>query len=231
MIYDHGYFLYYGDFNVQEIPFYRLAHDSILSGNTGWSHLTDLGANFVGSYSFYLLGSPFFWITMVLPSELVAYAIGPLLVLKLAFCSLSAYIYIKRYVRDPYHAVMGGILYAFSGFSVYNIFFFHFHEAMIVFPLLLAAMDEFHATKRRGIVALTVCLAATVNYYFFFGQALFLIIYYVVKLITKNYRFRFRDFLCLGIESIIGVCMSMVLLLPSVAAITGNYRVSEIING
>lgn len=231
MIKDHGYFLYYGDFNVQEIPFYRLAHDSILSGDTGWSHLTDLGANFVGSYSFYLLGSPFFWLTMALPSELVPYAIGPLLVLKLAFCSLTAYIYIKRYVRNPYSAVMGGVLYAFSGFSVYNIFFFHFHEAMIVFPLLLAAMDEFHATKRRGLVALTICLSATVNYYFFFGQALFLLIYYVVKLICRNYRFNIKDFLCLGAEAIIGVCMSMVLLLPSVAAITGNYRVSEIING
>ena len=31
LIYDKGYFLYYGDFNVQEIPFYRLAHDHILS--------------------------------------------------------------------------------------------------------------------------------------------------------------------------------------------------------
>ena len=231
MIKDRGYFLYYGDFNVQEIPFYRLAHDSILAGDTGWSHLTDLGANFVGSYSFYLLGSPFFWLTMALPSAAVPYAMGPLVVLKLAFCSLTAYIYIRRYVRNPYHAVMGGILYAFSGFSVYNIFFFHFHEPMIVFPLLLAALDEFHAAKRRGLVALTICLSATVNYYFFFGQALFLLIYYIVKLVSRSYRFNIKDFLCLAAEAVIGVLMSMVLMLPSLAAITGNYRVSEILNG
>lgn len=231
MIYDNGYFLYYGDFNVQEIPFYRLAHDTILSGDIGWSHLTDLGSNFIGSYSFYLLGSPFFYLTMALPSQLVAYAIGPLLILKLACCSLTAYIFLRRYVRDPRYAILGGLLYAFSGFSVYNIFYFHFHEAMIVFPLLLAAVDEFHATKRRGIVAIAVFFAAVMNYYFFFGQAVFLLIYYIVKLISKSYRFKIKEFLLLALEVIIGVMLSMFLLLPSIAAITGNFRTSQFING
>lgn len=231
MIYDQGYFLYYGDFNVQQIPFYQLAHDAIQSGNTGWSHLTDLGANFVGSYSFYLLGSPFFWLTVLLPSSWVPYAFGPLLTLKLGFASLSAYIFIRRYVRKKKNAVIGGILYAFSGFSIYNIFFFHFHEAMIFFPLLLAAMDEFHATKRRGVFALAVFACAVVNYYFFVGQVIFAIIYYIVKLVSKSYRFRLSDFVALAVEAVIGFGMSLFLLLPSVAAITGNYRVSEVING
>ena len=231
MIYDSGYFLYYGDFNVQQIPFYQLAHDSIRGSDIGWSHLTDLGANFIGSYSFYLLGSPFFWLTILLPSAWVPYSIGPLLMLKLAFASLSAYLYIKRYVRHRKYAVVGGVIYAFSGFSIYNIFFFHFHEAMIFFPLLLAALDEFHATKRRGIVALAVFACAVVNYYFFFGQVVFVAIYYVVKLISKSYRFRLKEFIALAIECVIGFFLSMFLLLPSVAAIIDNSRVSQIING
>lgn len=231
MIKDRGYFLYYGDFNVQQIPFYQLAHDAIQNGDIGWSHLTDLGANFIGSYSFYLLGSPFFWLTVLLPSAWVPYCIGPLLTLKLSFASLSAYIYIRRYVRDRKFAVIGGVIYAFSGFSVYNIFFFHFHEAMIVLPLLLAALDEFHATKRKGVVALAVFAAAVVNYYFFFGQVIFVIIYYIVKLISGSYRFRLKEFFALAIECLIGFAMAMFLLLPSIAAITGNYRVTEILNG
>ena len=47
LLVDGGRFLFYGDFNVQQVPFYRIAHDAIRSGNWGWSHLTDLGANFV----------------------------------------------------------------------------------------------------------------------------------------------------------------------------------------
>ena len=231
MIYDSGYFLYYGDFNVQEIPFYRLAHDTVLSGDLSWSPITDLGSNFIGSYSFYLLGSPFFWMTMALPSAWVAYAIGPLLILKLGCCSLAGYIFLRRYVRDKRFALIGGLLYAFSGFSVYNIFYFHFHEPMIIFPLLLAALDEFHATGRRGVFAVTVFFAATVNYYFFFGQAVFLLIYYIVKLATKGYRFRIKEFLLLALEVVIGVMLAIFLLLPSIAAITGNYRTSQLING
>ena len=228
MIHNNGYFLYYGDFNVQQIPFYRLAHDSIRAGNMGWSHLTDLGANFVGSYSFYLLGSPFFWLTIPLKSEWVAYSIGPLLILKLGFCSLTAYIYLRRYVRDRRWAVLGGLLYAFSGFSVFDIFFFHFHEAMIIFPLLLAAMDAFHYERRRGLVALCVCASALMNYYFFFGQVIFCVIYYIVKLCCRSYKVRLSDFFLLIGESVIGLLASCVLLLPSIAAIMGNYRVSQL---
>lgn len=60
ILWDDGYFLFYGDFNVQQVPFYQMCHDAIRSGNLGWSWTTDLGANFIGSYTFYLLGSPFF---------------------------------------------------------------------------------------------------------------------------------------------------------------------------
>ena len=141
IIFDGGVFYYYGDFNVQEIPFYQMVHDAIKSGNLGWNTTTDLGSDLISSYSFYLLGSPFFWLTIPFPSEAVPYLIGPLLILKLSLASLSAYLYLKRYVRHGQFAVIGGLLYAFSGFSIYNIFFFHFHEPMIMFPLLLAALD------------------------------------------------------------------------------------------
>ena len=77
IIYDKGYFLFYGDFNVQQVPFYQMAHDAVRSGSFGWSWTTDLGANFIGSYSFYLLGSPFFWLTLPFPSAAVPYLMGP----------------------------------------------------------------------------------------------------------------------------------------------------------
>ena len=140
LVVDGGRFLFYGDFNVQQVPFYRLAHDAVRAGNIGWNHLTDLGANFIGSYSFYLLGSPFFWLTIPFPSEWLQFLMGPLLVLKFACASLTGYVYIHRYTKSPDTALIGAVLYAFSGFSIYNIFFNHFHEAIVFFPLLLAAL-------------------------------------------------------------------------------------------
>ena len=231
MIKSKGYFIYYGDFNAQQIPFYRLAHDSILNGDIGWSHLTDLGANFIGSYSFYLLCSPFFLITLLLPSEWVAYAMGPLLILKLGCSSLSGYVYLRRHVSDRRWAVIGGLLYAFSAFSVYNIFYFHFHEPIIIFPLLLAAVDEFHYTGRKGLIAPAVFAAAVMNYYFFFGMTVFVGIYWLIRCLTRTYRFRIKDTLLMFFEYAVGFLMSMFVMLPSLAAVVGNYRVSEFVNG
>ena len=82
IIYNGGIFYYYGDFNVQEIPFYQICHDAVRSGQMGWNHTTDLGSDLISSYSFYILGSPFFWLTIPFPNWFVPYLIGPLLILK-----------------------------------------------------------------------------------------------------------------------------------------------------
>ena len=37
IIYHCGYFFFYGDFNVQQIPFYQMIHDAIRSETGYWS--------------------------------------------------------------------------------------------------------------------------------------------------------------------------------------------------
>ena len=231
MCFSKGYFLYYGDFNVQQIPFYVLCHDAILNGETAWSHITDLGANFVGSYTFYVLTSPFFLFTLLFNSSAVPYLFGPLLILKLSLASTTAFLYLRRYVNDSRFAVLGGLMYAFSGFSIYNIFFFHFHEAIIIFPLLLLCIDEFMENDRKGILALAVFSACVLNYYFFFGQAVFCLIYWVIKIISKAYTFKLKKFLLLAFECVLGVAMACAVLIPSVMAIEDNSRVDDFLTG
>ena len=152
IIYEKGNFFFFGDFNVQQIPFYRMAHDAVRSGEVLWNSYTDLGANFIASYSFYLLFSPFFWLTLPFPSEMVPYLMAPLLMLKTASMALTSYFYIRRFVRTDEYAIIGSLCYAFSGFATYNIFFNHFHEAMVFFPLLLIGVEELVQNRRRGDV-------------------------------------------------------------------------------
>lgn len=226
-----GYFTFFGDFNVQQIPFYKLCHEAIKTGNIYWNFNTDLGANFIGSYSFYLLGSPFFLITLPFPNSWVPYFMGPLLILKFACAALTAYLYIRRFTRTPESAGIAGILYAFSGFSVYNIFFNHFHEAIIVFPLLLLSLELLITENRRGVFALTVALCATVNYFFFFGMVVFTVIYFFVRVFSSDIKLTFGRFFSLVFEAVIGFLISAALVLPSVLAILSNGRVSEFLLG
>lgn len=231
IIYDWGYFIFLGDFNSQQIPFYMVAHNAVRSGEWGWNWYTDLGANFIGSYSFYLLGSPFFWLTIPFPAKVVPYLMGPLLILKFACAALFATIYMKRYVRNQYFALLGGLLYAFSGFSIYNIFFNHFHEAIVFFPLLLISLDELVENNTRGLFALSVCLNALISYFFFFGEVVFVLIYYFLRVGLKDYKRSLRTFFVIAFESVIGFLMSGVIMLPALISVLGNYRVNNFSSG
>lgn len=231
MIMGEGYFTFYGDFNVQQIPFYMQCHKAVKSGNIFWSWTTDLGANFIGSYSFYLLGSPFFWLTIPFPNWMVPYLMGPLLILKFACAAFTSYFYIRRFTRTPQAARLGALLYAFSGFSVYNIFFNHFHEAIIAFPILLLALEQLITENRRIVFALSVALCAVTNYFFFFGMVVFTVIYFFVRLFSGDIKVKFSRFIALIFEAVLGVCLSAFLLLPSILAIIDNTRVSSILLG
>ena len=231
IIADKGYFIFYGDFNVQQIPFYQQCHAAVKSGNIKWSWTTDLGANFIGSYSFYLLGSPFFWLTIPFPNWMVPYLMGPLLILKFGCASFTAYVYIRRFTKTALAAELGGLLYAFSGFSVYNIFFNHFHEAIICFPLLLLSLELLLTENKRGLFALTTALCCIINYFFFFGMVVFTVIYFFVRVLSHAVKLRASRFFAMIFEAILGVGIAVGLLIPSCLAVMGNGRVSSFLLG
>ncbi len=228
---DKGYFLFYGDFNVQQIPFYKLCHEAIRSGEIGWNWNTDLGVNFIGSYTFYTLGSPFFWLTLPFPTDWVPYLMGPLLILKFAASALTAYCLIRRFTRTPESARLGAFLYAFSGFSVYNIFFNHFHEAIIFFPLLLLSVELLITENRRGFFAAMVAITAVSNYFFFYGMVVFVVIYWLVRTLSHCYKIRPARFFWFCFEAILGFLLSAVVMLPTMMTVLANSRIGEIALG
>lgn len=228
-----GIFTYYGDYNCQQICFYRHAHEMVKSGSIGWDWGTDLGANFIGSYSFYLLFSPFFWLTLPFPTEAVPYLMAPLFVLKFCTCAFTAYFYIARFVKDKRFAVIGGLLYAFSGYCIYNLFFNHFLDVVAFFPLILLTLEELMTENKRGPFALAVALNAIVNYWFFIGEVIFVILYFFIRLTDPKIENRLKNFLFVALESVLGLFLAAFAVLPSVLAIFGNPRtgVDNFLNG
>lgn len=227
IIYNQGFFIFIGDFNAQQIPFYKLVHQAVREGNFGWSWTTDLGANFIASYSFYNLTSPFFWLTIPFPTHLVPYLLGPLLILKNAFAAFTAYFYLARFVRNKQYAMLGGLLYAFSGFMFYNTFFNHFHEVVVFFPLLLIGMEELVVNNRRGFFAVAVAVNAAVNYWFFIGSAVFCIIYYFFRSTDPTWGMTLKKFFWIAAEAVLGLGLGMFIFMPAVMGILGNPRTTS----
>lgn len=221
----NGILSIYADFNQQQIPFSIAANEAVKTGNTSYTWINDIGTSFIGTYSFYNLGSIFFIISLLFPAKIFPYLIGPLLILKYVVAALLAYIYIERYVKNKNYAIAGALLYAFSGFQITNMLF-HFHDVVALFPLLLIGLDKAMYDNKKGIFALAVAINAITNYFFFIGQVIFLIIYFIVKVITKEYSLTIKKFTQLAIESILGVGLSAFILLPSIIFVLGNPRVA-----
>ena len=225
LVVDKGFFTYAGDFNSQQIPFYMYMVRMVQSGNLKWGWAIDLGSSVITSYSFYLLGSPFFWLACLFPYKAIPYLMPFLLMLKFAVGCLGAFGYLRRYAKDDNYALIGALLYTFSGFAIYNIFFNHFIESVVFFPYMIWAMDEFVYNDKKGIFPLAVALNLINNYFFFVGQAVFLIIYFFVKVYTGEYRIPFKKFFNLFFEAVLGCVMGMVLLIPSAVSLVQNPRV------
>ena len=232
VIYSKGFLILYGDYNLQEIPFYKTCIEAIHSGNLGWSWNTNMGASLLGAYSFYTLGSPFFWLACLFPASWSMYLMAPLLVLKISFSGLFAHIYLRRFVARPQSALIGALLYAFSGYSLLNSVFFHFHEVICFFPLLLIGLEEAVVCKRRAVFALSVAVCAAVNYFFFIGECVFLVLYFITRLVSDtHFRINVRDFFCLAFESVIGVAVAGIIFVPSIAYVLSMERVGVLIHG
>ena len=239
---DGGFFHYAGDFNSQQISFYRYMNgfvkgagypDSAFAGaprNT-FSWATDLGSGVMNAYSFYLYGSPFFWLSVLLPQSWLPYMMVPLLVFKFGVAGGGAYLYLRRYVKNANHAVLGACLYALSGFAVYNVFFNHFVDVVALFPYLLWALDEAIYEDRHGLFAFWVAVNLLNNYFFFVGQVIFLCIYFVCKLTAKDFRLTGRKFGHLLWESVLGVAMGCLLLFPAVLSLLQNPRTIDLSSG
>ncbi|MDR0918934.1 MAG: YfhO family protein [Oscillospiraceae bacterium] len=176
-----GYFYFYGDYNLVEMPFYIDAHRAIRSGQTAWDFTNGLGSDFIGMYSYYCITSPFFWLTIPFPTSFVPFLFPYLMCFKIALSGVFAYLYIKRFVKSQNACLIGSFLYAFSGFQANNLFYPDFAEVFTFFPLLLIALEELIQNNKKGWFALTVMLSAVLNYYFFSAEIVFCIIYFCVR--------------------------------------------------
>lgn len=229
------------DFNAQEIPFNMLANTAIKSGDVFWNWNIDIGSDFVETFSFYNLGSPFFWITLLFPASVFPYLTGWVYMLKYAVAGLFSYLYIHRFVKNKNTALIGSMMYAFSGFQCCNLVFYHFHDAVALFPLLLIGLEKLQTEKKKGWFAFGIFVNALVNYIFFVGEAIFVILYYIVRFMIPQYR-EYDDKKtwlrceckkigrCIA-EGVLGVCMAGILFVPSILSVLQNTRVSEHITG
>lgn len=217
--------LFLHDFTEQQILFGIYMNRAIKSGNVFWAPGIDLGTNFIGAFSFYNLGSPFFWITLLFPALWYPYLMVGVYLLKYMAAALGAYLWLRRQLRQDRWALTGALLYAFCGYQSINLVFFHFHDVTALFPFLLLGLDLWVEEKRRWPFALAVFINLTTNYVFFVGQVLFLGLYYLLRWVLPQPRPGLRRLPGVVGLGLLGGAMAGGLLLPSVLFLLNNPRI------
>ncbi len=246
MIWHRGIFFYYGDYNVQQVPFYIMAHRAVRRGFLFWNPQVDLGGSMGGSFAFYLWGSPFFWMTIPFPEEAVPFLLPFLMALRCGTAQTLAYAWLRTQTRTHRAALLGAMLYAFSGFQACNIVFQHFHDVTAFFPLYLLSFDRFcEGLRERKILrgfSLMTAFMAVLNYYFFTGEAVFLALYYFVRharFYERRRELGVRGALrCIGgelgrivLSFLLGLWLAAGYLVQAADGLLGNTRISELLGG
>jgi hypothetical protein len=218
-----GFLTLAADFNEQQLPFSVAAWKGVRSGSP-WLWGVDLGSSLITTFSFYNLGSPFFWLTLPFPVDSFPRLAGFLFILKYMTAAGSGYVYLRRFCGTP-AAVTGALIYAFSGFQATNLMFSHFHDVVAFFPLLLTGLEDHLRENGKAELVFAAFLNCLVNYFFFVQSAVFLAVYFLFR---ADWRQPLRHTLrkaggCL-LCGAWGVCMAGILFLPNLLYVLGSER-------
>lgn len=225
-ILEKGLFFIGSDFNLQQMIFGEVMNYSLKEGSYLWTWFNDLGSDFIGTFSFYNLFSPFNVFTYLFPARWYPYLCSFLTIVKFGVGGLTSYLFLKRYVKNKKLVLLGSLLYSFSGFQFTNMLF-HYYDSVVLFPLLLYALDNLIYDNRKGSFALTVSLLAFTNWFMFIGEVVFVVIYYIVKVVCKSYVFDLKKFFNILLEGLLGTLLASVVLVPSLFFTISNPRISN----
>lgn len=160
-----------GDFTQQQIYFYVNGYDDWRHFfRTGefplWDSNTFLGANNIGSNSFYYALNPFFLPILLFPRSLIPQGITILMITKFVLAALTMRYYLKYRGVKEFTARIFSLMYAFCGWNVYYLWFNHFMEVAVMFPLVFVGIEKIFKEKEPYFLIFALAFMGLSNYFF-----------------------------------------------------------------
>lgn len=227
-----------GDYALQTYAFYSQGYhifwDFIKTGEYPLFDFSNyLGANYLGTQSFYYVFSPLFYLLCLCPEPLLYQGIFFHLVFKFALGGFFMYLLLKKYFHVSYKiSILGGIIYAMSGWALYYLWF-HFGDVMAFFPLFIMGIERVLKERKGGLLTAATALCALANYFFIVNFIIFGVFYAIYRWIyiyginkkrgysaSERYGVLFQGI----IHVLCGVLIAGVCLFPSLHVATSTNR-------
>ena len=221
----------FSDMYHQYMPFFSELLHKIRGGeNLGFSFNVGIGSNFLALFVYYL-ASPLHIFSLLVPESHLMEFMSYLIVLKIGLAGLASYIYLRRRFRvsakgckegctagaGEWGALLFSCFYALSGFMAaynYNIMWV---DCVVLLPLIVLGLERLVQEGRWGMYCVTLALSIFTNFYISIMICIFLVLYFILLLVTEKNRF--RSILYFFSCSLLAGGLAAVLLIPEVCAI------------
>lgn len=229
-IQNNGQYMDYGDYFLQYIPFIEELKRMLVSGNFSWSWNSFLGDGFVGAYSYYTVFNPFAWFLVLFPGKYILYATMFATIAKLSISMIGSMLFMRRFCKSDTYALIGALLYTFSGFTLVNTCFYFFLDVIALFPFLMYGIEVLIFEKKPSIYVIFLMINAAINYYFFVSTVVLIIIYVFFRLElyhVSQWKNQTKTLCHIIVYSILGTGLAGFALFPSFYAILGSKKATE----
>lgn len=224
-----------GDFTIQQIPFYYNGYDDWwYYFKTGefvfWDENTNLGANNIGANTFYYLWNIFYLPVLLVPRAFVPQAQALMIITKFVLAGVAMKKLLSAFNITLETKELVSIAYAFSGWAFFYLWFNHFLEIAVLFPLFIYGIELVVQKRKPTFLILMIFLSAMTNYFFLIMFCFCGVIYAAFRYfqLFKGYSNKERrDVILLGISSFsIGLIMSLCVLFPAFSVVINSSRVT-----
>lgn len=227
-----------GDYTLQTYSFYSQGYHIFWNFiKTGEYPLFDfsnyLGANYLGTQSFYYVFSPLFYLLCLWPEKLLYQGIFFHMIFKFALGGFFMYLLLRKYFHVSFKfSWIGGFIYAFSGWSLFYLWF-HFGDVMAFFPLFIMGIEKCLKERKGWLLTVGTFLCGLSNYFFIVNFLIFGVIYALYRWIylygiNKKRGFSIKTRYSVLLQGILfcgaGILISCVCLFPSLHVVMGTSR-------
>ena len=160
-----------------------------------------------------VLGSPLGFLGW-LPEAALPYVFGGLMVLRTSLSALTAYFFIRRFVRMPETARLGAFLYAFSSAVIGVTVSGALNNGTVILPLILLAAEKLMTENKKFLLLISLFVGSLLNPYAVWSIGVFLIIYLILRLSSKDVKATAAVIFRLIAEIALGVLLAGVFLIP-----------------
>ena len=232
----------FSDMYHQYMPFFSELLHKIRGGESfNFSFQVGIGSNFLALFGYYL-ASPFHVFSLLVPESHLMEFMSYLIVVKIGLAGLTACIYLQNRARTSeingfccgtpdgrtagdrrtmsaadWGALLFSCFYALSGFMAaynYNIMWV---DCVVLLPLIVLGLERLVKEGRWGMYCVTLALSIFTNFYLSIMICIFLVLYFILLLVTEKNRL--RSIGLFGLFSLLAGGMAAVLLMPEVCAI------------